>query len=124
MINSKNYSKFFRLVSAYEDKFAHFNKYYNSAYGKIMKKRYGDTSFKSFVKMILSTKGCRYMSRARCHLDVHWQPYYSNCCYCRVHYKYFIRAENLETDVKFIGKLANVSFHKIGMKGKVTTVLQ
>lgn len=53
--------------------------------------------------------GCQVMSR--CHLDVHWQPYFANCCFCRIPFKYFVRMEELDKDVKFIGKLANIDFN-------------
>ena len=103
----------FRIVSAYEDKILKYNKHYTPAVVTPMINKYGDTTFKSFVRMILDDPGCPDMSR--CHLDVHWQPYYANCCFCRVHYKYFVRMEELDTDVNFIGKMANVDFNaKIG----------
>ena len=90
-----------------------YNTHYTPAVVTPMINKYGDTSFKSFVRMILDDPGCQDMSR--CHLDVHWQPYFANCCFCRVPYKYFVRMEELDTDVKFIGKMANVDFNaKIG----------
>merc|ERR1712126_341147 len=60
--------------------------------------------------MILEDPKCHHMSH--CQLDVHWRPYFANCCYCKVPFQYFVRMESLEMDVEFIGRLANVQFQK------------
>ena len=103
---------FFRLVSAYEDKILISNEYNNVAFIYPLRRNYGDISFKSFVKMILEDPKCHHMSH--CQLDVHWRPYFANCCYCKVPFQYFVRMESLEIDVEFIGRLANVQFQKRG----------
>ena len=99
-------------MSAFEDKFMHFNKYYKKAFADPIKAKYGEVSFKTFVQYILDDKGCRKMTK--CSLDTHWLPFYINCGYCSLHYKYFVRSENFETDKKFIGFLTNVTFEKVG----------
>ena len=102
----------FSLVSAFEDKFMHFNKYYTKALAKPIKAKYGEMSFRTFVQHILDNKGCR--TRTKCSLDVHWMPFYINCGYCSLKYKYFVRAEHFNTDTKFIGLLMNKTFLEIG----------
>ena len=93
----------FSLVSAFEDKFMHLNKYYKKAVADPIKAKYGEVSFKTFVQYILDDKGCRMMTK--CSLDTHWLPFYINCGYCSLKYKYFVRAEHFNTDTKYIGYL-------------------
>ena len=64
-------------------------------------------------------------------MDKHWKPFisryiyfvkilnimfvcYCRCGYCDVPYKIIAKAENFSEDQKFIGRLANVTFQKIG----------
>ena len=63
--------------------------------------------------MILDNKKCQ-QSVSECNFDVHWKPFYSRCCYCCLEYKYFVRLETMDTDVKFIAKLANITLNKTG----------
>lgn len=98
-------------VSAFEDKFMHFNKYYKKAFADPIKAKYGEVSFKTFVQHILSNKGCKM--RIKCSLDTHWLPFYIDCGYCSLRYKYFVRAEHFDTDTKYIGLLSNIKFGDI-----------
>ena len=90
----------------------HFNKYYKKAFADPIKAKYGEVSFKTFVQHILSNKGCTM--RIKCSLDTHWLPFYINCGYCSLRYKYFVRAEHFDTDTKYIGLLSNIKFGEIG----------
>ena len=108
----------FRLVSAFEDKFMHFNTYYKKAFADPIKAKYGEVSFKTFVQHILDNKGCKM--RIKCSLDTHWLPFYINCGYCSLRYKYFVRAEHFDTDTKYIGLLTNIKFGEIGELMKQT----
>ena len=102
----------FSLVSAFEDKFMHLNKYYKKAVADPIKAKYGEVNFKTFVHYILDDKGCRM--KTKCSLDTHWLPFYINCGYCSLRYKYFVRAEHFNTDTKYIGFLTNITFPEIG----------
>ena len=81
---------FFRLVSAYEDKFKHENEYYRTI-GNRIEKKYGALNFKTFIRMILDEPGCRLEKIGYC--DNHWKTYLSKCGYCDVQYQYFVRSE-------------------------------
>ena len=89
------------------------DKYYSAKYGKLLRQKYGDISFKSFIMMILDNKKCQ-QNVSECNLDVHWKPFYSRCCYCCLPYKYFVKLETMATDVEFIAKLANVTMNELG----------
>ena len=97
----------------------HFNKYYKKAFADPILAKYGEVSFKTFVQHILNNKGCRM--RIKCSLDTHWLPFYINCGYCSLRYKYFVRAEHFDTDTKYIGLLTNINFEEIGelVKGNI-----
>ena len=102
---------FERLVSAYQNKVADDQ---NSKRSKYLTSRYGAVSFATFAKMILdkSEKNCPQMNN--CELDVHWKPFISRCAYCDVSYSIIARAETMDEDQKYIGRMANVTFHNIG----------
>ena len=102
---------FERLVSAYQNKVAD---HQNSKRRKYLASEYGAYSFDIFAKMILhqSEKNCPQMNK--CKLDAHWKPFISRRAYCDVSYSIIARAETMNEDQKYIGRMANVTFHKIG----------
>ena len=102
---------FERLVSAYQNKVAD---QHNSTRGNYLKSHYGAVSFAIFAKMILdqSEKNCPQMNN--CKLDEHWKPFISRRAYCDVSYSIIARVETMDEDQKYIGHMANVTFHKIG----------
>ena len=100
---------FERLVSAYQDKV-----FDNSdpAYGYIapsLQHEYGNKSFPSFARYVLDTaKHLCPPPPARCHLDVHWRPFYARCAFCSTHYKVIAKAETFSTDLEQIGRIAGL----------------
>ena len=101
---------FERLVSAYQNKFVDHPK---SSYGRYLNSHYGGISFSNFVQMILdqSEKKCQQLNN--CSLNNHWKPFISRCHYCDVRYSIIARAETIREDQKYIGHMANVTFHQI-----------
>lgn len=81
----------------------------NSEYTK-----YHGISFAQFTKLVLdeSEKNCQEINN--CKLDYHWLPFISRCAYCDLFYSIIARAETLDEDQKYIGRMANVTFEKIG----------
>ena len=108
---------FERLVSAFQDKIVDQS---DGERGEervqFLKLNYGGVSFAHFAKMILDQgdKYCRQMNT--CMMDKHWLPFISRCGYCNIPYTVIARAENIAEDQKYIGHMANVTFHKIGTK--------
>ena len=47
---------------------------------------------------------------ARCHLDVHWRPFYARCAFCSTHYKVIAKAETFSEDLAQIGRMAGIQF--------------
>ena len=103
-----------RLVSAFQDKLVdQTDKFYARVVHQI-RDTYGEVTFANFVQFILDRSGrvCRAINR--CNLDKHWRPFASRCGYCDVPYDVIATAENIAEDQKYIGHMANVTFHKIG----------
>jgi len=74
---------FDRIISAYEDKVL------TSNYGfkKKLKITYRDSSFNSFVRMILDSakeRDCFLQQVSGCKIDRHIRPYLPQCLYCDV----------------------------------------
>ena len=46
-------------------------------------------------------------------MDVHWQPYITRCAFCSISYTVVAKLETFEEDLRFIGRLAGVTFSKI-----------
>ena len=90
----------------------HLNKYYKKAVADTIKAKYGEVSFKTFVQYILDDKGCRM--KTKCSLDTHWLPFYINCGYCSLRYKYFVRADLLSK----INKIYPEFFCKVHVVGE------
>ena len=107
---------FERLVSAFQDKIVDQSDGWYANRVQYLKVEYGGVSFPHFAEMILdkSVKVCRQMNT--CKLDKHWKPFISRCGYCDIPYTVIARAENIAEDQKYIGHMANVTFHKIGTK--------
>jgi len=104
---------FERLVSAFQDKLVdQSDKFYTRVVHQI-RDTYGEVTFANFVQFILDRSGrvCRTINR--CNLDKHWRPFASRCGYCDVPYDVIATAENIAEDQKYIGHMANVTFHKI-----------
>lgn len=104
---------FERLVSAFQDKIVDQSDGFYTRRVNYLKLKYGGISFAHFADMILdkSVKICRQMNA--CRLDKHWKPFISRCGYCDVPYTVIARAETIAEDQKYIGHMANVTFHKI-----------
>ena len=102
---------FERLVSAYQNKVAD---HQNAKRRKYLTSKYGAVSFAIFAKWILdqSKENCPQMNN--CKLDNHWKPFISRRAYCDISYSIIARAETMDEDQKYIGQMANVTFHKIG----------
>ena len=95
-----------RLISAYIDKFAVFNKPYHRVYGRkiISKYRPGasnvsistgfDVKFEEFVRFVVDVG-----SRSLDSLDRHWSPA-SSCCHpCYIDYDYYSSTDTLDEDI-------------------------
>jgi len=104
---------FERLVSAFQDKIVDQSDGWYANRVQYLKVEYGGVSFANFAEMVLdkSVKVCRQMNT--CKLDKHWKPFISRCGYCDIPYTVIARAENIAEDQKYIGHMANVTFHKI-----------
>ena len=101
-------------MSAFQDKLVdQSDKFYTRVVHQI-RDTYGEVTFANFVQFILDQSGrvCRTLNR--CNLDKHWRPFVSRCGYCDVPYDVIATAENIAEDQKYIGHMANVTFHKIG----------
>ena len=101
-------------MSAFQDKLVdQSDKFYTRVVHQI-RDTYGEVTFANFVQFILDQSGrvCRTINR--CNLDKHWRPFVSRCGYCDVPYDVIATAENIAEDQKYIGHMANVTFHKIG----------
>ena len=102
---------FERLVSAYQDKIVDNTDPSYTHIASKLKGDYGEVSFHSFALYVLDT--AKHMCRpppARCHLDVHWRPFYARCAFCTTHYKVIAKAETFSTDLEQIGRLAGIHF--------------
>ena len=102
---------FERLVSAYQDKIVDNTDPSYTHIASKLKREYGEVSFHSFALYVLDT--AKHMCRpppARCHLDVHWRPFYARCAFCTTHYKVIAKAETFSTDLEQIGRLAGIHF--------------
>jgi len=81
----------------------------------LLQEKYKDTSFSSFIKMVIERlknlcpahKNCTFFTN---HLDDHWRPYSSRCGYCSTHYTVIAKLETFDKGLKYIGRLANISF--------------
>ena len=101
-------------MSAFQDKIVDQSDGWYRGRAKKLKLNYGGVSFANFAEMILdnSVNVCRKMNT--CRLDKHWMPFISRCGYCDIPYTVIATAENIAEDQKYIGHMANVTFHKIG----------
>jgi len=101
---------FERVVSAYQDKIvdAWDMKYEKTR--QLLPKKYGDSSFTSFLLLILSQARTKCRRISNCALDVHWRPYISRCAFCDVPYRVIVRSETFSEDVAFISELSGVKF--------------
>ena len=102
---------FERLVSAYQDKIVDNSDPSYAHIGPNLQRDYGEVSFPSFALYVLDT--AEHMCRpppARCHLDVHWRPFYARCAFCSTHYKVIAKAETFSTDMEQIGRLSGLQF--------------
>jgi len=105
---------FERLVSAYQDKVMGGTWRSNHWAGKLLKRKYKNTSFPAFVQMIVDTakKMCRSPGRQPCRLNVHWRPFVSRCAFCSTPYTVIAKAETSLEDIRYIGFLTNVTFEE------------
>ena len=102
---------FERLVSAYQDKIVDSSDASYTHIAPTLQRDYGEVSFPAFALYVLDT--AKHMCRpppARCHLDVHWRPFYARCAFCSTHYKVIAKAETFSTDLEQIGRMAGLHF--------------
>ena len=102
---------FERLVSAYQDKIVDNSDASYTHIAPTLQRDYGEVSFPAFAQYVLDT--AKHMCRpppARCHLDVHWRPFYARCAFCSTHYKVIAKAETFSEDLKQIGRMAGLHF--------------
>lgn len=105
---------FERLVSAYQDKVMGGTWRENRWAGKLLKRKYKNSSFSAFVQMIVETAGktCPSPGRRPCRLNLHWQPFVSRCAFCTTPYTVIAKAETSSQDIRYIGYLTNVTFEE------------
>ena len=63
-----------------------------------MTRDYGDTSFRSFISLVLNSSS---IDNRRSE-NVHWRPYYVRCAYCQAHFDVVGKLENFDEDFKYI----------------------
>ena len=99
---------FYRLLSAYRDKFRPYRRlYYHQVYGKEIIRKYrhnatrlsllkgNDVTFPEFIKFVIDS--------AKTHtLDPHWQPIYDMCFPCDIKYDMIGKMENFVTDTTLV----------------------
>ena len=121
---------FERIVSAFQDKFIDNNSGVFRNIKKKMISTYGDASFISFVKMIISSSQFSCNEVNRCTINRHWKPFirllsdrnihfsffivFSSCAYCNENYTFILKAETFTEDLKFLGMATNISFPYTG----------
>jgi len=113
---------FERLVSAYQNKIAgHGNGLdMGSKYRGLLLAEYGDTSFVSFIKWLVSKIDKRkngqcgekpiFDIESPCHINSHWAPLQAWCDYCSIPYNIIAKFETFGEDLRYIAQLANVTF--------------
>lgn len=92
-----NYSLFYRIVSAYEDKALGLSEN-GEVFGGIRNK-----TFPKFINAVLQ----EWTSHS---CNEHWRPYYAHCDYCDIKYDMIGRLETMEADLKYLAYMNNITF--------------
>ena len=107
---------YFRLVSAYEDKFKYkMDKFYLPKVQKVeVEFGGGNLSFPNFVNHILTIFDSKNCSMGSCPgIDLHWKPFNEICGFCNVSFQAIAKLETLDEDIRYYYQWTKYTIFKI-----------
>ncbi|KAL7644196.1 UNVERIFIED_CONTAM: hypothetical protein RMT77_005022 [Armadillidium vulgare] len=104
---------FSRILSAFRDRMSRNLPRFQENYGRMIVKKYrernssitGETpTFPEFVEYLVNTPIQNY--------DLHWMPYYAVCHICFIPYRFIVRVEHFEEDIKSLNNFLLLNLTK------------